>query len=147
MCVYLARKLGRSLVFIAVVELQSNGNPHLHLLVGSFLPKQWISSVWQSLGGGWATRIEYADLHRVAAYLAKYVTEDSACDLPARTRRFSTSRGLAIFERSKGGGSWALLMLPNEWVRESSTGIVSEELETESDGAVSLRSFIAEGIM
>src|SRR5208282_1268514 len=144
MCVYLARKLGRSLVFIAVVELQSNGNPHLHLLVGSFLPKQWISSVWQSLGGGWATRIEYADLHRVAAYLAKYVTEDSACDLPARTRRFSTSRGLAIFERSKGGGAWVLVKTTIEYLRELSSGVVAGSFETEADGARSLSSLTAD---
>ena len=51
-----AAVLQHSLAFISVVELQGNGNPHLHLLVGSYLPKQWISSVWQALGGGWARR-------------------------------------------------------------------------------------------
>jgi hypothetical protein len=53
MRVYLARKFQKPLVFIAVVELQGNGIPHLHLLVGSYLPKAWISAAWQSLGGGW----------------------------------------------------------------------------------------------
>ena len=83
MRVYLKRLLGKSLAFIAALELQSNGNPHLHLLVGSYLPKQWITAAWQALGGGWSTRIGYADVHRVAAYIAKYVTHESICDLPA----------------------------------------------------------------
>lgn len=144
MRVTLQRKLGKSLVFIAVVELQANGNPHLHLLVGSFLHKQWISAAWQSLGGGWATRIEFADLHRVAAYLAKYVTDDSAADLPTRTRRFSSSRGLALFDRSKHSGEWRLVSTTIEYLRELSSGVVSEAFETDADGARSLRAFVAD---
>lgn len=147
MRVKLARTLGRSLVFIAVVERQGNGTPHLHLMVGSFLPKQWISAAWQSLGGGWATRIEYADLHRVSAYLAKYVTEESACELPWGTRRFSTSRGLALFPRSKTGAAWVLIAASIELIRQSASGISSETIETEPDGARSLRAFVAEAIM
>ncbi len=143
MRVYLTRRLGRSLAFIAVVELQENGNPHLHLLVGSYLPKQWISSAWQSLGGGWATRIQCADLHRVAAYLAKYVTDDSLRDLPRRTRRFSASKGLALFDRSKGDGAWLLLKTTIEILRESALAVISEEYETEPDGARSLAAFTA----
>ncbi len=144
MRVTLQRKLGKPLVFIAVVELQANGNPHLHLLVGSFLAKQWISAAWQSLGGGWATRIEFADLHRVAAYLAKYVTDDSAADLPTGTRRFSSSRGLRLFDRSKHAGEWALVKTSIEYLRELSSSVVSEAFETDADGARSLASFVAD---
>jgi hypothetical protein len=146
MRVSLSRKLGRRLIFIAVVELQGNGNPHFHLLVDSFLPKQWISAAWQRLGGGWATRIEYAQLRRVAAYLAKYVTDDSASDLPARTRRFSTSRGLPLFQRTKSNDPWVLLRLSIDDLRELSSDIVSEVTEIEPDGDVSLRLFVAEGV-
>jgi hypothetical protein len=135
MRVYLQRRLGRSLAFIAVVELQGNGNPHLHLLVGSYLPKLWISQAWQALGGGWSTRIEYVDVHRVSAYLAKYVTDDSLRDLPAGTRRFSTSRGLALFERSDGKGGWILVRAPIEYWRSHAGGAAAEEFETEEDGA------------
>jgi hypothetical protein len=140
------RKLGRSLTFISVVELQGNGNPHLHLLIGSYLPKQWISSAWQALGGGWATRIESADLHRVAAYLAKYLTADSLRDLPPRTRRFSSSKGLALFDRSKGDGAWLLLKTTIEILRESALAVISEEFETEADGARSLAAFTADQV-
>lgn len=143
MRVYLQRKLGRSLAFIAVVELQRNGNPHLHLLVGSYLPKAWISQAWQALGGGWSTRIEYADVHRISAYLAKYVTDDSLRDLPAGTRRFSTSRGLALFERTHGEGGWILVRVPIEYWRAHALSVTAEEYKTEEDGARALASFVA----
>ena len=50
MRVYTERKLGHSLVFIAVVELQNSRRPHLHLLIGSFLEQSWISNAWDALG-------------------------------------------------------------------------------------------------
>jgi hypothetical protein len=145
---YIRRKLGRSVVFIAVVELQGNGNPHLHVLVGSYLHKRWISSAWQRLGGGWSTRIEYVDVHRITAYLAKYFTEDSVRNLPAGTRRFSTSRGLALFDRSKGTDSWVLVKSEIEFLRSCAARIVAESYETESDGTTkTLICFIADQVM
>jgi hypothetical protein len=142
MRVSIQRKLGKSLVFISVIELQRNGNPHLHLLVGSYLHKQWISSAWEAVGGGWATRIEHIDVHRVAAYLSKYFTDDSVRDLPPGTRRFSTSRGLALFERKKGNGAWILVLGPIEYWRANATGVSTEQFESE-DGEHSLISFVA----
>jgi len=147
MRVYLRRKLGKSLVFIAVVELQQNGNPHLHMLVGSYLPKEWISAAWQALGGGSFTRIEYADVHRVAAYISKYVTDESLQDLPAGTRRFSTSRGLALFDRSTGKSGWILVRQPIEFWRELSAGIAGEEYETEQEGARRMVWFVATQVL
>ncbi len=146
MRVYLRRTLGKSLVFIAVVELQGNGNPHLHLLVGSYIPKRWICASWQALGGGWSTRIEYADVHRVAAYLSKYLTDDSLLDLPPGTRRFSTSRGLALFERKKSNGTWILVRLSIKCWRDHATGVITERFETEQDGTRALASFVAAGV-
>ncbi len=137
------RKLGKPLVFIAVMELQRNGNPHLHMLVGSYLPKDWISKAWESQGGGRQTRIEYADVHRVSAYLAKYFTEESLCNLPPGTRRFSTSKGLALFARTKSEGVWALVNLSIEYCRSCASGIEGEEHKTEEDGARSLVAFVA----
>jgi hypothetical protein len=146
MRVYLQRTLGKSLVFVAVVELQGNGNPHLHLLVGSYIPKLWISASWQALGGGWATRIEYADVHRVAAYLATYFTDESLRDLPPGTRRFSTSRGLALFERKKGKGAWILVRESIEYWRDHAAEVIAEHYETEENGVRSIASFIAVGV-
>lgn len=141
--VYLQRYLRRPLVFIAVIELQGNGNPHLHLLIGSYIPKKWISASWQALGGGWATRIEYADVHRVAAYLAKYFTDESLRGLPPGTRRFSTSRGLALFERRKGTGVWILVRQSLEYWRDHAAGVTAEQYENDADGVRCLASFIS----
>ena len=102
MRIYMRRKLGKSVQFIAVMELQKNGNPHLHILIGSYLDKTFISESWQALGGGSFTRIEMADIHRVAAYVSKYISDEgSLVELPDGVRRFSTSRGLSLFERTK----------------------------------------------
>lgn len=142
MRVYLQRRLGKPLVFVAVVELQSNGTPHLHLLVGSYLPKAWISASWQALGGGWSTRIEYADIHRVAAYLSNYITEDSLCTLPNGTRRFSTSRGLALFAKNKSDGTWILTHSRIETWRLFASAVQTESFETDDNGNCRLVSFI-----
>ena len=72
MRVSISRKLGKSMAFIAVMELQRNGNPHLHMLVDSYLPKGWIHTHMGIIRGGRSTRIEFADVHRAAAYLARY---------------------------------------------------------------------------
>jgi len=144
--VYLQRLLGKPLAFISVVELQGNGNPHLHLLVGSYIPKRWITTSWQALGGGWATRIEYADVHRIAAYLAKYFTDESLRDLPPGTRRFSTSRGLALFDRRKGEGTWILVRQSIEYWRERASGVIREVYESDPAGSSSLASFNAERV-
>ena len=50
MRVSLQRKLGKSLTFISVVELHASGVPHLHVLVGSYIPRAWLPS----LGKPWA---------------------------------------------------------------------------------------------
>lgn len=143
---YIRRYLGRSLVFVAVLELQGNGNPHLHLLIDEYLPKEWISKAWQAIGGGWATRIERAQINRVAAYLAKYLTDESVCCLPSGTRRFSTSKGLSIFDRSTGGATWLLLKTTIEQLRGDAIGVESECYETEPDGARALASFVADRV-
>jgi len=146
MRVSISRKLGKSVRFIAVVELQGNGNPHLHALVGSYIPKEWISVAWQRVGGGWATRIERADVHRISAYLAKYLTDDSLRDIPAGARRFSASLGLALFNRTKSGDCWVLLESPIEYWHAQSKGTGAEAFETEQDGAKRLSSFVADRV-
>ena len=50
--VYLKRKHGQPVKYIAVVERQKSGVPHLHVLVDRFIPQKWISSAWSRLGGG-----------------------------------------------------------------------------------------------
>jgi hypothetical protein len=124
---YIRRKLGKSVQFIAVLELQRNGNPHLHALIGSFLEKTWISESWQAVGGGSFTRIEMADIHRVAAYVSKYISDEgSLIELPDGVRRFSASRGLVLFERTKTGTAWEMVRMPIDRLYQRALGIESE---------------------
>ena len=54
--------------------------------------------------------IRYVDVHRVAAYLTKYLTgakiEHTLSLLPVRARIFSTSRGLSLSEKREKSGWW-----------------------------------------
>src|SRR5207253_9040018 len=42
--VYLRRKHGQTVTFIAVLESQRNGNPHLHVLLDRYFPPSWIAN-------------------------------------------------------------------------------------------------------
>ena len=52
MRVSLARKFGKSIPFVGVLEFQKNGNAHLHLLVGQYISQTWLSRAWAAIGGG-----------------------------------------------------------------------------------------------
>jgi hypothetical protein len=58
MRVSLKRYVGQSIEFIAVVELHKSGIPHLHVLVGAYLPQEWLSDAWQ--GGRWRENRRYS---------------------------------------------------------------------------------------
>ena len=45
----LQRKFGASIQFIAVLEFQKSGLAHLHVLVGLYIPQDWLSQAWQSI--------------------------------------------------------------------------------------------------
>lgn len=63
--------------YMAVLELQKNGTPHLHILQrGTYIPWNWLSSHWRKLTGAWMvhvrkiTRTENA-INELVKYLAK----------------------------------------------------------------------------
>jgi hypothetical protein len=102
--VYLKRKLGRSLGFIAILELQESGAPHLHVLVDEFIPHAWISETWERLGGGKIVDIRRVkNLDGMAWYLGKYLSKDGMLTLPYGLRRFTTSRGIKLRQPADDG--------------------------------------------
>ncbi len=119
MRVYLSRHAGRSIEFIAVVELHKSGIAHLHVLVGLYLPQAWLSQAWQSVGGGRIVDIRFVDVQRIAGYLAKYLTKDSLKGLPPGTRLFSCSRGIVLWPKKKSSGWWLSLRSIDELRDES----------------------------
>jgi hypothetical protein len=103
--VYLKREHGRSIDFISIVELQKRGVAHLHILVDRYLPHQWVKDAWVAVGGGRIVDIRFVDVHRVSAYLSKYLAKDSVLGLPPGVRRYSVSRGISLRSTVKSGWS------------------------------------------
>jgi hypothetical protein len=79
-------------------------------LLGVYIPQEWLSEAWQSIGGGEVVDIRYVDIHRVTAYLACYLTgqkvEHTLFFLPNRARIFTTSRSIVLWEKKKASGWW-----------------------------------------
>lgn len=111
MRVLLARQYGGSLAFVGVLEFQKNGNAHLHVLLGRYIPQAWLSRAWQSIGGGRVADIRYVDVHRVSAYLAVYLAGDKVQhtldNLAKRARIFTTARSIVLWGKKKASG-WKL---------------------------------------
>jgi hypothetical protein len=110
MRVLLARQYGKSLAFVGVLEFQKNGNAHLHILVGQYIPQKWLSIAWQSIGGGRRVDIRFVDVHRVSAYLTVYLAGDKVSKtlelLPKRARIFTTSRSIVLYGKKEKSGWW-----------------------------------------
>ena len=109
--VYLLRKYGSSIKYIAVLEFHKNGNPHLHILLDRFIKQQWISEKWSALGGGRIVDIKFVDVHRISRYLSKYLTKELLLSAPPRSRRVTTSRGIRLLEKRVSEIAWRLLEL------------------------------------
>ena len=85
--------------YIAVLEFQKSGSPHLHILVDRWMTQAWLKHAWESLGGGWSVDVRYVDIHNVARYLSKYLTKELLLSAPKRSRRVTTSRGVHLFPK------------------------------------------------
>jgi len=103
---YLRRLLGSAVTYIAVLELQKSGMAHLHVLLGRYIPKAQIDHAWAAVGGGF-TWIKQVDVHRVSAYMSKYLTKDLFVDVPSKKKRISTSRGIRLFQNRERLG-WSM---------------------------------------
>jgi hypothetical protein len=112
MRVSLARKFGKSIPFVGVLEFQKNGNAHLHLLVGQYISQTWLSRAWAAIGGGKVVDIRWVDVHRVSAYLAVYLAGDKVLKtlelLPKRARIFTTARCIVLWGKKVKSG-WRML--------------------------------------
>ena len=109
LCRFSERAGYRQISFIAIVELQKSGMAHLHVLISVSLPQDWISQAWQMVGGGRIVDIRSVDVHRIGAYLSKYLTKNLLNSVPAKKKRISTSRDIHLFEKKEPLG-W-------EWTR------------------------------
>jgi hypothetical protein len=137
MRVLLARKFGASIPFIAVLEFQKSGIAHLHALVGIYIPQAWLSEAWQSVGGGKIVDIRYVDVHRVSAYLTRYLASDkiehTLSFLPLRARIFSTSRSINFWPAKESPSYWWLANKNFDRLREMAEPVANERYEELED--------------
>jgi hypothetical protein len=100
----------KSIDFVGVLEFQENGMAHFHVMVSRYITWKWIQKAWKSVGGGEHVDIRKVDVHRVAAYLSKYLTGDKVFHtlklLPKRARIFTTSRSIILWGKKKASGWW-----------------------------------------
>jgi hypothetical protein len=106
--VSLLRKFKCTVTYIAILEFHKSGIPHLHILIDRFIPQAWISSSWSVLGGGGIVDIRYVDVHRIAHYLAKYLTKELLMSAPLRSRRVTTSRSIHLLDKKVSDTVWAV---------------------------------------
>ena len=113
---YLARRHQTSISFIAVVELQRTGYAHLHVLLDRYIEQPWIKEAWQAVGGGKIVDIRHVDVHRIGAYMAKYLTKEILlADFKPRQRRYSTSRDITLISKTPSG-KWVIRKVPIEFL-------------------------------
>lgn len=136
MRVVLARKFGATLPFIAVLEFQKSGIAHLHVLFGVYIPQEWLSEAWRSIGGGRIVDIRYVDVHRVAGYLAAYLSgekvEHTLFLLPRRGRIFTTSRSIILWGK-KQETTWKLCRKSLWHLRNRARTVSKERFEPTED--------------
>jgi hypothetical protein len=138
---YWRRQYGKAPTFIAVLEFQQNGNPHLHVVVDRYMDQSWLQAAWQAVGGGRFVNIEHFDLHRAAHYISKYLSKDDYAKLfsaPLRARRVTTSRSIKLLEKPEKLHLWELLRTTITELfsrfESTATGIVRDALDSELMG-------------
>lgn len=137
MRVLLARRHGKSLPFVGVLEFQKSGIAHLHVLLGVYIPHEWLSDAWQSIGGGRIVDIRYVDIHRVTAYLTRYLAGDKVEHtlffLPNRARIFTTSRSIVLWGRKKEACGWWIRRMSLSELRDAVSIACKERYEATED--------------
>jgi hypothetical protein len=102
----LTRRIGR-VEFLAVVELQRRGNPHLHVLLrGPVISRRHLAKAAAEVGFG-----RIIDVRKppggIAGYLTKAIGPNTSGDaLPAHFRRVRWSRGWSVPTRWRGKRAW-----------------------------------------
>jgi hypothetical protein len=118
--VYLGRKFGHSIKYVAVLEFHKSGIAHLHLIVDEYIEWQWLKNAWEAVGGGSHVDIRARkDQHRIAKYLAKYLTKEFGLNgenkCPRGQRRVTCSRGITLLRRLGKHHTWRVLKQSIRW--------------------------------
>jgi hypothetical protein len=142
---YLRRKFGSPIKYIAVLEFQKSGIAHLHVLVDRFIPQNWISDSWSALGGGNIVDIRYVDVHRISRYVSKYLTKELLLSAPKRSRRVTTSRSLHLLPKKDSNGSWELFKV-SIFHLFSRLSDLARDIQVDEDGVLESFSCVLETV-
>lgn len=88
---WVAYQYGKDLIYGWVLEFQGNGNPHFHVLVDRYIPKEEVAKSWYSIVGSGlekhlnaGTRVsEIRSPIGMADYMARYLTKMEQKEVPS----------------------------------------------------------------
>ena len=97
------RSFGSNLSYICLPRSQSDGFCHLHILVGSFIPKNWLDETLRNINLGFPY-ITYVDVHRLGNYLSKYWYKEHEWIIPENKKHYTRSADINLEK-----------FIPNPW--------------------------------
>lgn len=126
--VYLGRRF-KGFSYICVLEFHKSGLPHLHILISHYVEWRWIQRAWMAVGGGRSVDIKHVDVHRVSAYVSKYLTKEMLTRSPGGVRRVTVSRGVSLKSDTKKieGETWMIITRPIEELLREFLGFDAEQ--------------------
>jgi len=84
------RKFGKNLSYVCLPRSQSDGFCHLHILVGDYIPKDWLDDVLNRINLGFPY-ITYVDVQRLGNYLSKYWYKEHEWFIPENKKHYTRS--------------------------------------------------------
>ncbi len=132
--VSLIRRFGVAPKYVAVLEFQQfTGMAHLHIVIDRFIPQAWAKEAWQAVGGGQHVDIRHADAHRIAPYLAKYLSKEMLLSGPPGMRRVTTSRSIKLNEKKRSDYSWEVCRASIDRVYVFFSDIATEAVHSDGE--------------
>ena len=108
--VYYKRKFGKNLSYICLIRSQTDGFCHLHILVGDYIPKEWLDDVLKRINLGFPF-ITYVDIKRLGNYLSKYWYKEHEWFIPKNKKHYTHSADIEL-EGILPSFGWYFFMMP-----------------------------------
>lgn len=104
------RCFGNNLSYICLPRSQKDGFCHLHILIGNYIPKDWLDNVLKRINLGFPF-ITYVDIQRLGNYLSKYWYKDHEWYIPENKKHYTHSTDIEL-ESFVPSRSWYYIGLP-----------------------------------
>jgi hypothetical protein len=109
------RSFGRNLSYICLPRSQSDGFCHLHILVGEYIPKDWLDDVLKRINLGFPF-ITYVDIQRLGNYLSKYWYKEHEWFIPKNKKHYTYSADIELKKFSPHPDWYFFVMPKNPYV-------------------------------